>query len=95
MLLECVGGSAVLRVEKPKCVHIVHQIWPNYRVYLLLFCFFEWVNKIFLSKISPAKSILEGGCTLSTCILGGSTWDRPKLDVFNTFPKYKNVVGLT
>ena len=34
------------------------------------FAFLGWVHKIFLSKISPAKSIW-GGCTPSTCILGG------------------------
>ena len=34
------------------------------------FAFLGWFHKIFFSKSSPAQSIW-GGCTLSTCILGG------------------------
>ena len=34
------------------------------------FAFLGWFQKNFFSKFSPAQSIW-GGCTLSTCILGG------------------------
>ena len=34
------------------------------------FAFLGWFHKIFFSKFSPVQSIW-GGCTLSTCILGG------------------------
>ena len=34
------------------------------------FAFLGWFHKIFFSKFSPVQSIW-GGCTLSSCILGG------------------------
>ena len=41
-------------------VHIFHQIWPNYRVYLQLFCFFGVVSQNFLLKIFSCAVDLGG-----------------------------------
>ena len=46
-------------------VHIFHQIWPNYRVYLLIFCFLGVGSQNFLLKYFSREVDLGWGCTLS------------------------------
>ena len=76
------GGGLLFSLKKCQnggSVNIFHQIWPNYRENLLIFCFF-WggVRKFFSKKFLPWRRF-GGGVHWVTEFWGGSRWDRPKM----------------
>ena len=91
-------GGLMVSLKKSQnggSVHIFHQIWSNYRVNLLIFCYFGGGAENFPLKNFSRDGDLGGGGggTLGYCFLGGSRWDWPRSAFGFVFERFKTLIS--